>query len=393
MKPDITDFYNISTLLSDEEKLAQQSVRSFVEERVKPIIAECYEEAKFPRELIAEIADLGLFGSTLPEQYGCAGANSVIYGLTTQELEAGDSGLRSFVSVQSSLCMYPIYTFGSEEQRMKWLPGMAAGKIIGCFGLTEANSGSNPASMKTRAKRVADGWLLNGSKAWITNGTLADIAIVWAKTDDDTGADTIRGFVVEKGTPGFTAPELHHKMSLRASVTSELYFQDCLIPEGNLLPETKGLKSPLMCLTQARYGIAWGVIGAAIDCYTTALNYAKQRVQFDRPIAGFQLTQKKLVEMATEITKAQLLCLRLGRMKDEGTMDPLHVSMAKMNNCAMALDVARSARGILGGNGVMAEYPIMRHMANLESVITYEGTNEVHLLSIGRHLTGLDAFS
>ena len=389
MKPDITDFYNLSTLLSDEEKLAQQTVRSFVEEKVKPIIAECYEEAKFPRELIAEIADLGLFGSTLPEQYGCAGANSVIYGLTTQELEAGDSGLRSFVSVQSSLCMYPIYAFGSEEQRLKWLPGMAAGKIIGCFGLTEANSGSNPASMKTRAKKVADGWLLNGSKAWITNGTLADIAIVWAKTDDDT----IRGFLVEKGTPGFTAPELHHKMSLRASVTSELYFQDCLLPEDSLLPETKGLKSPLMCLTQARYGIAWGAIGAAIDCYTTALNYAKQRVQFDRPIAGFQLTQKKLVEMATEITKAQLLCLRLGRMKDEGTMDPLHVSMAKMNNVEMARNIASTARAILGGNGVMAEYPIMRHMANLESVYTYEGTHEVHLLSIGRHLTGLDAFS
>ena len=389
MKPDITDFYNLSTLLSDEEKLAQQTVRSFVEEKVKPIIAECYEEAKFPRELIAEIADLGLFGSTLPEQYGCAGANSVIYGLTTQELEAGDSGLRSFVSVQSSLCMYPIYAFGSEEQRMKWLPGMAAGKIIGCFGLTEANSGSNPASMKTRAKKVADGWLLNGSKAWITNGTLADIAIVWAKTDDDT----IRGFLVEKGTPGFTAPELHHKMSLRASVTSELYFQDCLLPEDSLLPDSKGLKSPLMCLTQARYGIAWGAIGAAIDCFTTALNYAKQRVQFDRPLAGFQLTQKKLVEMATEITKAQLLCLRLGRMKDEGTMDPLHVSMAKMNNVEMARNIASTARAILGGNGIMAEYPIMRHMANLESVYTYEGTHEVHLLSIGRHLTGLDAFS
>lgn len=390
MKPGITDFYNIDALLSDEEKLAQQTVRAFVNEKVRPIIAECFEKASFPYELISEIADLGLFGATLPEKYGCAGANNVVYGLTTQELEAGDSGLRSFVSVQSSLCMYPIYTFGSEEQRMKWLPGMAAGKIIGCFGLTEANSGSNPASMKTRAKKVADGWLLNGSKAWITNGTIADIAIVWAKTDED---DLIRGFLVEKGTPGFTAPELHHKMSLRASVTSELYFQDCLIPEANLLPESKGLKSPLMCLTQARYGIAWGAIGAAIDCYQTALNYAKQRVQFDRPIAGYQLTQKKLVEMVTEITKAQLLCLRLGRLKDEGQMDPLHVSMAKMNNCAMALDVARSARGILGGNGIMAEYPIMRHMANLESVYTYEGTNEVHLLSIGRHITGLDAFS
>lgn len=389
MKPDITDFYNISTLLSDEEKLAQQTVRDFVNEKVRPIIADCFEQARFPLELVPQIAELGLFGVTLPEKYGCAGANSVVYGLTTQELEAGDSGLRSFISVQSSLCMYPIYAFGSEEQRMKWLPKMAAGEVIGCFGLTEANSGSNPASMKTRAKKVADGWLLNGSKAWITNGTLADIAIVWAKTDDDT----IRGFIVEKGTPGYSAPELHHKMSLRASVTSELFFQDCLIPEENLLPESKGLKSPLMCLTQARYGIAWGAIGAAIDCFTTALNYAKQRVQFDRPIAGFQLTQKKLTDMATEITKAQLMCLRLGRMKDEGIMDPLHVSMAKMNSCAMALDVARSARGILGGNGIMAEYPIMRHMANLESVYTYEGTNEVHLLAIGRHLTGLDAFS
>lgn len=389
MKPDLTDFYNISTLLSDEEKLAQQTVREFVNEKVRPIIADCFEKATFPLDLVPQIAELGLFGVTLPEKYGCAGANSVVYGLTTQELEAGDSGLRSFISVQSSLCMYPIYAFGSEEQRMKWLPKMAAGEAIGCFGLTEANSGSNPASMKTRAKKVGDGWLLNGSKAWITNGTLADIAIVWAKTDDDT----IRGFLVEKGTPGFTAPELHHKMSLRASVTSELFFQDCLIPEENLLPESKGLKSPLMCLTQARYGIAWGAIGAAIDCFTTALNYAKQRVQFDRPIAGYQLTQKKFTDMATEITKAQLLCLRLGRMKDEGIMDPLHVSMAKMNNCAMALDVARSARGILGGNGIMAEYPIMRHMANLESVYTYEGTNEVHLLAIGRHLTGLDAFS
>lgn len=389
MKPGIADFYNIDALLSDEERLAQQTVRAFVNEKVRPVIADCYEKASFPYELIAEIAELGLFGATLPEKYGCAGANNVVYGLTTQELEAGDSGLRSFVSVQSSLCMYPIYAFGSEEQRMKWLPGMAAGKIIGCFGLTEANSGSNPASMKTRAKRVADGWLLNGSKAWITNGTIADLAIVWARTDDDT----IRGFVVEKGTPGFTAPELHHKMSLRASVTSELYFQDCLIPETNLLPDSKGLKSPLMCLTQARYGIAWGAIGAAIDCYQTALNYAKQRVQFERPIAGYQLTQKKLVEMVTEITKAQLLCLRLGRLKDEGEMDPLHVSMAKMNNVAMALEVARSSRGILGGNGIMAEYPIMRHMANLESVYTYEGTNEVHLLAIGRHITGLDAFS
>ena len=388
MKPAISDFYNIDSLLSEEEKLTQKTVRSFVEERVKPIIADAYEKAYFPKELIQEIAELGLFGVTLPEKYGCAGASSVIYGLTTQELEAGDSGLRSFVSVQSSLCMYPIYAFGTEEQKMKWLPQMAAGKVIGCFGLTEPNSGSNPDSMTTRAVHTKDGWMLNGSKTWITNGTIADLAIVWAKTEDGK----IRGFLVEKGTPGFTAPELHHKMSLRASVTSQLFFQDCLIPEENLLPESNGLKSPLMCLTQARYGIAWGVIGAAIDCYQTALEYAKQRVQFDRPIAGYQLTQKKLVEMVTEITKAQLLCLRLGRMKDEGEMDPLHVSMAKMNNVQMALDVARSARGILGGNGIMGEYPIMRHMANLESVYTYEGTHEVHLLSIGRYITGMNAF-
>ena len=388
MKPAISDFYNIDSLLSEEEKLTQKTVRAFVEERVKPVIADAYEKAYFPQELIQEIAELGLFGVTLPEKYGCAGASSVIYGLTTQELEAGDSGLRSFVSVQSSLCMYPIYAFGTEEQKMKWLPQMAAGKVIGCFGLTEPNSGSNPDSMTTRAVRTKDGWMLNGSKTWITNGTIADLAIVWAKTEDDK----IRGFLVEKGTPGFTAPELHHKMSLRASVTSQLFFQDCLIPEENLLPESNGLKSPLMCLTQARYGIAWGVIGAAIDCYQTALEYAKHRVQFDRPIAGYQLTQKKLVEMVTEITKAQLLCLRLGRMKDEGEMDPLHVSMAKMNNVNMALEVARSARGILGGNGIMGEYPIMRHMANLESVYTYEGTHEVHLLSIGRHITGMNAF-
>ncbi len=388
------DFFKLDLLLSDEEKLARQSVRTFVQERVKPIITRCFEEGKFPMELIPEMADLGLLGANLPEKYGCAGVNNVTYGLTTQELEAGDSGLRSFASVQSSLCMYPIYAFGSEAQRQKWLPQMAAGKVIGCFGLTEPNSGSDPASMRTRAVRTKDGWLLNGSKAWITNGNIADIAIIWAKTsggDDDN--ETIRGFLIEKGTKGFTASEVKHKLSLRASITSELAFQDCLIPEENILPESKGLKSPLMCLTQARYGIAWGAIGAAIDCYQTALDYAKQRTQFDRPIAGFQLTQKKLVEMFTEITKAQLLCLQLGRMKDAGTMEPVHVSMAKMNNVALALECARTSRGILGANGITGDYPIMRHMCNLESVYTYEGTNEVHLLTIGRHITGLNAFS
>ncbi|MDQ3011324.1 MAG: acyl-CoA dehydrogenase family protein [Acidobacteriota bacterium] len=388
------DFFKLDLLLSDEEKLARQSVRTFVQERVKPIITRCFEEGKFPLELIPEMADLGLLGANLPEKYGCAGVNNVTYGLTTQELEAGDSGLRSFASVQSSLCMYPIYAFGSEVQRQKWLPQMAAGKVIGCFGLTEPNSGSDPASMRTRAARTKDGWLLNGSKAWITNGNIADIAIIWAKTSGSDGDnDTIRGFLVEKGTKGFTATEVKHKLSLRASITSELAFQDCLIPEENILPDSKGLKSPLMCLTQARYGIAWGAIGAAIDCYQTALNYAKQRTQFDRPIAGFQLTQKKLVEMFTEISKAQLLCLQLGRMKDAGTMEPVHVSMAKMNNVALALECARTSRGILGANGITGDYPIMRHMCNLESVFTYEGTNEVHMLTIGRHITGLNAFS
>lgn len=382
------DFFKLDTLLSDEEKMVRQSVRSYVDERIRPIIAACYEEGRFPAELIPELAELGLFGANLPEKYGCAGVSNVAYGLITQELEAADSGLRSFASVQGALCMYPIYEFGTEEQRLKWLPRMAAGEIIGCFGLTEPNSGSDPGSMRTTAKKVAGGWLLDGSKAWITNGTIADIAIVWAKTDDGT----IRGFLVEKGTAGFSAPEVKHKMSLRASVTSELFFQDCLIPEENLLPGTRGLKSPLMCLTQARYGIAWGGIGAARDCYQTALDYAKQRVQFDRPIASFQLTQQKLATMITEITKAQLLALQLGRLKDAGLMDPVQVSMAKMNNVSMALDCARGARSILGANGITSDYSIMRHMCNLESVYTYEGTHEVHMLSIGRQVTGLSAF-
>lgn len=383
------DFFKLDALLSDEEKLVRQSVRAFVNERVKPIIAECFEEGRFPFDLIPEMASLGVLGANLPEKYGCAGVNNVAYGLITQELEAGDSGVRSFVSVQGALCMYPIYAFGSEEQRMKWLPKMAAGEAIGCFGLTEPNSGSDPGSMKTRATKTKDGWLLNGSKTWITNGTIADIAIVWAKTDEN---DKIRGFLVEKGTKGFTAPEIKHKMSLRASITSELVFEDCLIPEENILPLSGGLKSPLSCLTQARYGIAWGAIGAAVDCFQTAVDYSKQRVQFNRPIGSFQLTQKKLAEMLTEISKAQLLCLQLGRMKDAGTMEPVHVSMAKYNNVGMALEIARSARGILGANGIIGDYSIMRHMANLESVYTYEGTNEVHMLVLGKHITGLDAF-
>ena len=382
------DVLGIAALLSEDERLVISSVREFVEAEVNPIIAQCYEEGRFPSQIIPKLATLGVFGANLPEEYGCAGMNNVSYGLVMQELEAGDSGIRSFASVQGALCMYPIYAFGSEDQKRKYLPDMAAGKIIGCFGLTEPNFGSNPSDMLTRAARSRDGWVLNGSKAWITNGSIADIGIVWAKTDDGE----IRGFIVEKDRKGFSTRETKHKLSLRASVTSELSLQDCLIPEENLLPGSKGLKSPLMCLTQARYGIAWGAVGAAMSCIDVALKYSKERVQFGRPIAGFQLTQKKLTEMATEISKAQLLCLHVGRMKDQGTAKPVHVSMAKMNNVAMALDCARTARGILGANGITGEYPIMRHMCNLESVYTYEGTNEVHTLIIGQHLTGISAF-
>ncbi|HTG14957.1 MAG TPA: acyl-CoA dehydrogenase family protein [Blastocatellia bacterium] len=382
------DVLGIAALLSEDEKLVISSVREFVEAEVNPIIAQCYEEGRFPSQLIPKLATLGVFGANLPEEYGCAGMNNVSYGLVMQELEAGDSGIRSFVSVQGALCMYPIYAFGSEDQKRKYLPDMAAGKIIGCFGLTEPNFGSNPSDMLTRAARTRDGWVLNGSKAWITNGSIADIGVVWAKTDDGE----IRGFIVEKDRKGFSTRETKHKLSLRASVTSELSFEDCLIPEENLLAGSGGLKSPLMCLTQARYGIAWGAVGAAMSCFDVALKYSKERVQFGRPIAGFQLTQKKLTEMATEISKAQLLCLHVGRMKDQGTAKPVHVSMAKMNNVAMALECARTARGILGANGITGEYPIMRHMCNLESVYTYEGTNEVHTLIIGQHLTGISAF-
>jgi len=383
------DVLGIGALLTDEERLVQSEVRKYVESEVTPLIAACFEEARFPEELIPSLAELGVLGANLPEEYGCAGMNNVAYGLVMQELEAGDSGIRSFASVQGALCMYPIFQFGSEDQKRKWLPSMAAGKVIGCFGLTEPNHGSNPSGMLTRAKRVPDGWMLNGSKAWITNGTMAHIAVVWAKTDED---DEIRGFIVEKGTKGFTTRQTHHKLSLRASDTSELFFQDCLIPEENILPGSKSLKSPLMCLTQARYGIAWGAIGAAMSCFDVALKYSKERIQFGRPIAGFQLTQKKLAEMATEISKAQLLSLHLGRLKDAGKIKPVHVSMGKMNNVATALQCARTSRGILGANGITGEYPIMRHMCNLESVYTYEGTHEIHTLVLGQHLTGIAAF-
>ncbi len=382
------DILDLDGELTDEERLVRETVRQFVTAEVHPVIAECYEEGYFPMDMVGKLADLGVFGANLPEEYGCAGMNNVSYGLVMQELEAGDSGLRSFASVQGALCMYPIYEFGSEDQKQGYLPKMAKGEVIGCFGLTEPNHGSDPGGMLTRAKKVNDGWVLNGSKAWITNGSIADIAVVWAKTEDGI----IKGFLVEKGRKGFKARETKHKMSLRASITSELSFEDCWIPEENILPGSNGLKSPLMCLTQARYGIAWGVIGAALSCLTTAIEYSKERVQFGKPIGSFQLTQKKLVEMMTEIVKAQLLSLRLGRLKDVGKLKPIQVSLAKMNNVAMALECARIARGILGANGIIGEYPIMRHMCNLESVYTYEGTNEVHLLALGKYLTGLDAF-
>ncbi|MEW6733096.1 MAG: acyl-CoA dehydrogenase family protein [Acidobacteriota bacterium] len=383
------DFYQLDSLLSEEERLTRDSVREFVENNVIPIIEDCYEKARFPVELIKPLGELGVLGASLPTQYGCAGLGSVAYGLVIQELERGDSGVRSFSSVQGSLVMYPIYAFGSEEQKRKWLPLLAKGEKVGCFGLTEPDFGSNPSGMLTRAKRTKSGWLLNGSKAWITNGTISDIAVVWAKTEED---DKIRGFLVEKGTPGFSAPEIHRKHSLRASVTSELVFSDCEIPEENILPLSGGLKSPLMCLSQARYGISWGAVGAAMACYHTALDYALGRVQFDKPIAAFQLQQAKFADMLTEITKAQLLCLQLGRLKEQSKATPAQISLAKRNNVHMAIEVARSARTILGANGISADYPIMRHMNNLESVYTYEGTHDIHTLILGAEITGHQAF-
>lgn len=384
------DFYDIDSLLTDEERLTRDSVRNFVEEKLVPIIEECYEHARFPTELVKPLGELGVLGASLPTEYGCAGLGAVAYGLVIQEIERGDSGIRSFSSVQGSLVMYPIYAFGSEEQKRKWLPAMAKGDKIGCFGLTEPDFGSNPSGMITRAKRTSNGWLLNGTKTWITNGTIADVAVVWAKTDDD---DVIRGFLVEKGTPGFTAPEIHRKHSLRASVTSELVFSDCEIPEENILPLSKGLKSPLMCLSQARYGISWGAIGSAMACYHTALDYAQGRIQFGKPISAFQLQQAKFADMLTEITKAQLVSLQLGRLKEKGKITPAQISMAKRNNVHMAMEVARTARTILGANGISGDYPIMRHMNNLESVYTYEGTHDIHTLVLGAEITGHQAFS
>ncbi|MFA7486869.1 MAG: acyl-CoA dehydrogenase family protein [Lysobacteraceae bacterium] len=382
-----TDLFDIRSQLSDEERAVQDTVARFVDDKVLPIIGECFDEGRFPKELIPEIASLGLLGSTLPEEYGGAGLNAVSYGLICQELERGDSGLRSFASVQSSLCMYPIFAYGTEEQRREWLPRMAAGEVIGCFGLTEPHGGSDPANMKTHAKKDGGDWVINGSKMWITNGNIAQIAIVWAQTEDG-----IQGFIVPTDTPGFTAQLVEHKMSLRASVTSGLFFDNVRVPDANRLPNVKGLKGPLGCLTQARYGITWGPIGAAIACMTEATDYAKERVLFDRPIAATQAVQIKLAEMARRITLAQLLSLQLGRLKDAGAMQPQQVSLAKWNNCRMAIDIAREARDILGGAGITTEYSPIRHALNLESVITYEGTETVHQLVIGRELTGINAF-
>ena len=380
------DFYRTDDLLTEEERLVRSTVGSFVDQRFLPIIAEHYEAATFPLEIVPDLAKLGVFGMHL-HGYGAAGMSNVMYGLACQELERGDSGLRSFVSVQGSLCMFPIHRYGSEEQKQGWLPRMAAGEVIGCFGLTEPEFGSNPAGMATRARRDGKDWILNGTKRWITNGNVADLAIVWAR-----GEQGIRGFLVEKGTKGFEARQIHHKLSMRASVTSELILDDCRIPAGNELPEAQGLKAPLSCLNEARYGIVWGVLGAAIACYRSALEYAKARVQFDRPIAGYQLTQEKLVNMLTEITKGQLMALQLGRLKDEGKATATQISMAKLNNVREALQIAREARTILGANGISLEYPVMRHMNNLETVLTYEGTSEIHMLAIGEEITGLAAF-
>ena len=382
-----TDLFDVRSLLTDEERMIQDSVARFTDERVIPIIGDCFDQARFPSELVPEIAALGLFGSSLPEKYGCAGLNAVSYGLICQELERGDSGIRSFVSVQSSLCMYPIYAYGSEEQRERYLPRMARGEVIGCFGLTEPQGGSDPANMKTNARRDGDDWVINGAKMWITNGNLADVAIVWAQTDEG-----IQGFLIDKGTPGFAAQEVHKKMSLRASVTSALFFDNVRVPDSQRLPNVKGLKGPLGCLTQARYGITWGPIGAAISSYQCALEYSKSRILFNRPIAATQAVQLKLADMARRITLAQLLSLQLGRLKDAGAMQPAQVSLAKWNNVRIALDISREARDILGGAGITTEYPPIRHALNLESVITYEGTETVHQLVIGREVTGINAF-
>ena len=383
---DPLDLFDIRSELTEDELLVQDTVARFVDDQVLPIIRECFEQHRFPQELVKEIAGLGLLGSSI-EGYDCAGLNSVAYGLICQELERGDSGLRSFVSVQSSLVMYPIHSFGSEAQKQRWLPAMARGEAIGCFGLTEAHGGSDPASMKTQAKRQGGDWVLNGSKMWITNGTIADVAVVWANTDEG-----IKGFLVERGMAGFAAPEIENKMSLRASVTAALFFDNVRIPEANVLPGVTGLRGPLSCLTQARYGISWGPIGSAQACLKELLAYTESRRLFGSPLSHKQLIQVRLADMARRISTAQLLALRLGRLKDSGRLHPTQVSLAKWNNVRMALDIARDCRDMLGGGGISAEYVPVRHMLNLESVITYEGTESVHQLVVGKELTGVSAF-
>jgi glutaryl-CoA dehydrogenase len=388
------DLIKFDTLLNEDERLVRSTARQFVEDNLIPIIEDCFREGRFPRELVPVMGELGFFGANL-EGYGCAGMSNVEYGLVIQELERGDSGFRSFVSVQSALVMYPIYTFGSEEQKQRWLPELAAGRKLGCFGLTEPGFGSNPGGMTTRARKVGDEYVITGEKMWITSGTIADVAIIWAKVADDPepGKETVRGFLVETDRPGFRADEIHGKWSLRASMTAGLSLQEVHVPAANMLPGTKGLKSPLMCLNQARYGISWGAIGAAMACYDTALQYAKARKQFrNEPIASHQLIQEKLAWMISEISKAQLLSLQAGRLKDAGNLSHEIISLAKRNNVWMALETARMARQVLGANGITEDYPIMRHMMNLESVITYEGTHDIHALVIGQHITGIAAF-
>jgi glutaryl-CoA dehydrogenase len=392
-KPNPLDFLDVGGLLDDDERLVRDTVRAFVNERVKPNIAAWFEEGRFPRELIPEIAKLGLFGMHL-EGYGCAGTNAVAYGLACTELEAADSGVRSFISVQGSLAMYAIHAYGSEEQKQAWLPKMARGEAIGCFGLTEWDFGSDPAGMRTTARRSGSDYVLSGSKAWITNGGIADLAIVWARTDPEDGrrSGAIRGFIVPKGTKGFRTADIERKLSLRASVTSELIFEDVRLPQDALLPNVSGLRGPLGCLSEARYGIVWGCLGAARTCYETALEYAKTRIQFEKPIGSFQLTQAKLVDMLLELQKGELVALHLGRMKDAGKLRPEHVSFGKLNNVREALAICREARTILGASGITLEYPIIRHMNNLESVLTYEGTSEIHTLILGEALTGIAAY-
>jgi glutaryl-CoA dehydrogenase len=381
------DYFSVDSLFNEEELMVRQTARRFAEERILPLIRDCFRDARFPAELIPEMAELGFYGANL-EGYGCAGMSNVEYGLIMQELERVDSGIRSFVSVQGALVMYPIHRYGSEEQKQHWLPRLQSGQAIGCFGLTEPDFGSNPGGMRTTARRDGSGWVLNGEKTWITNGTMADVSIVWARADEG-----VVGFLVEKGTPGFTSSDIHGKWSMRASVTSSLAMADCRVEECNRLPGAKGLKAPLSCLTQARHGIGWGVLGAAMDCYETAREYSIARKQFDgRPIASHQLVQEKLAWMITEITKGQLLAVQAGRLKDQGKLEPAHVSMLKRNNVAMALDCARLSRDLLGANGITDEYPIMRHLCNLETVKTYEGTDHIHARVIGERVTGIAAY-